>query len=164
MTEHTELHKNFRHCKAKYFAVIGLVFLGWGSLNTSGFCFNEMRYIPDQEFFARYLESTQILLRPDIIQVRGRVNDPNVKSFVSFDNGFDYLQRHPDCCSYGPQMGVIAESDQSPRFYQRFLGSVWGLVAIHYHLEYVNGQGQPSEYQQFIQSWINSCGNVVRSY
>jgi hypothetical protein len=150
--------------KGKIFALIAVAFFAWGGLNTSGFCFSEMRYVPDKEFFARYLESTQILLKPQLIQVRSRTGDPSVKSYVSFENGRDYLQKYPDCCSYGPQAGVTPDSDYPPSFSQVFFGQAWGLAAIHYHLQYVNGAGQTKEYQSFFQHWANPCGYAVRRY
>jgi hypothetical protein len=150
--------------KKRIFVLIAVAFFAWGGLNTSGFCFSEMRYVPDKEFFARYLESTRILLNPDLLQVQGLTSDPSVKSYDSFDKGIDYLQKYPDCCSYGPQAGVTPDSDYPLSLSQSFFGRAWGLAAIHYHLQYVNGAGQAKEYQSFLQGWATSCGHAVKRY
>ena len=150
--------------KRKILASIAVAFFAWGGLNTTGFCFSEMRYVPDKEFFARYLESTRILLQPQLIEVRGRTGDPSVKSYDSFEKGSDYIQKYPDCCSYGPQAGVTPDSEYPPSFSQSFFGQAWGLAAIHYHLQYVNGAGQTKEYQSFLQGWATSCGHAVKRY
>ena len=139
-------------------------FLGWGTLNTTGFCFSEMRYVPDQEFFARYLEAQGTFVHVELYQIKNWTNDPSIKSIETYKDGFDYLQKHPDCCSYGPQKGVTAESARSPQFYQRFLGSVWGLIAVHHHVKYVDGVGQTKEFQSFTQGWVDPCGYRVWTY
>jgi hypothetical protein len=150
--------------KKRIFALIAVAFFTWGGLNTTGFCFSEMRYVPDKEFFARYLESTSIWLQPQLIQVRGFTGDPNVKSFERFERGSDYVQKYPDCCSYGAQVGVLPDSDYPPSFLKRFFGLTWGLVALHYRLQYVNGAGEPKEHQWFGQGWVDSCGHRVWHY
>ena len=99
--------------KGKFFALIAVAFFGWGELNTTGFCFSEMRYVPDKEFFARYLESTVFYVHPQLYQVRSWSNDPGVKSFTVYRDGIDFLAKNPDHCSYGPQQGVTPESDNS---------------------------------------------------
>jgi hypothetical protein len=152
------------HCLKFLVVIAAVTFDVWGGLNVTGFCFSEMRYVPDKEFFARYLESAGIYLRHDLNQVRGLTGDPNVKSFESFEKGSDYLQKYPDCCSHGPQVGIIPDSDYPPSFFQRFFGLVWGLAAIRYHLEYVNGASQTTEYQSFTQGWATSCGYSVRRH
>jgi hypothetical protein len=152
------------HCLKFLVVIAAVTFDVWGGLNVTGFCFSEMRYVPDKEFFARYLESTRIWLQPDLNQVRGHTGDPTVKSFESFGTGSDYLQKYPDCCSYGPQVGVTPDSDQPPSLIQRFFGQAWGLAALHYRLQYVNGAGQTKEYQWFAQGWVTSCGHHVWRY
>jgi hypothetical protein len=111
--------------KKRIFALIAVAFFAWGGLNTSGFCFSEMRYVPDKEFFARYLESTVFYVHPQLYQVEDWTNDPDIKSFTEYRDGNDFLAKNPDCCSYGPQQGVSPESDLSrPTIFQRFFGLV----------------------------------------
>jgi hypothetical protein len=109
--------------KKRIFALIAVAFFAWGGLNTTGFCFSEMRYVPDKEFFARYLESTVFYVHPQLYQVEDWTNDPDIKSFTEYRDGNDFLAKNPDCCSYGPQQGVSPESDLSrPTIFQRFFG------------------------------------------
>ena len=115
-------------------------------------------------FFARFLETRGAFVPPQLSQIRRWSNDPNIKKISSYKTGAEYLEKNPDCCSYGPQKGVTAESARYPRFYQRFLGSVWGLVAVRYNVPYVNGADQIKQFQSFTQGWVNPCGYSVWDY
>ena len=139
-------------------------FLGWGTLNTTGFCFSEMRYVPDQEFFARFLESNEFFLHPEVWQIRNATNDPTVVSVLTYKDGADYLNKNPDCCSYGPQRGTFPESDPPVKFLQQFLGIAWGDVALHYRIKYLDKAGVQKEYKYFPQYWADSCGKQVHSF
>jgi hypothetical protein len=150
--------------KKRIFALIAVAFFAWGGLNTTGFCFSEMRYVPEMEFFARYLESAAYV-HPQLYQVKVWTKDPGVKSFTSYRDGNDYIAKNPDCCSYGPQQGVTPESNLSgPSFSQMFFGLVWGSVAVHDKLLYVDSAGKPKENASFVQHWVSPCGYFVKSY
>jgi hypothetical protein len=146
------------------FGVAAAAFLAWGGLNTSGFCFAEMRYVPDNELFARYLESNSVWLQPQLIQVQSSTGDPTVESYETFKSGMEYIQKYPDCCSYGPKPGVLPDSDYPPTIFQQFFGQVWGLVALRYRLQYVDGSGKTKTHQWFGEGWADSCGRRVWHY
>jgi hypothetical protein len=152
------------HCLKFLVVIAAVTFDVWGGLNISGFCFSEMRYVPDKEFFARYLESAAYV-HPHLYQVRNLTNEPGVRSFTDYRDGNDFLIKNPDCCSYGPQQGVNPDSNLSgPSFLQRFFGLVWGSVAVHNQLHYVDSAGNPKVHVSFFQHWVSPCGYFVKSY
>ena len=121
--------------------------------------------MPDIEFFARYLESSQVYIQPGLNSVRTWTGDPDVVSFTNYRDGADFIARNPDCCSYGPQAGVSAESDLSgPSLLQMFFGLVWGTVAVRERLYYMNSSGKSKVLETFFQKWVSPCGNFVKSY
>jgi hypothetical protein len=140
-----------------------ILFVVWGALNTSGFCFAELRYIPREEFFEKFLESKTLDLKPKVLQIRNWANDQTIQYTIPYKDAKDFMALNPECCDFGPAVGVLAESDRPPTFLQRFLGSAWGLVAVRFRYRYVDGQGQSKDLKFFTQFWADSCGTRIES-
>jgi hypothetical protein len=139
-------------------------FLAWGSLNSSGFCFSEMRYVPDEEFLVRFLDSAPQLYRPSDAQIGNATGDTKAVPLIRYKTGAEYIAAHPDCCMLGAQKGVGTESDHHPGNLRRFLGIAWGLVAVHSRWTYIDNKGQEQKIAFFDQSWADSCGRHVSRF
>ena len=144
---------------AALFAVGAAVAVAWGALNWTGFCFDEFRYLSDQEFFERFLESNPHFLKPELWEVQNEFNDKSIRAVVPYGDAKEYLALFPDCCGYGPQSGVSPDMEQTPpSLPRRLLGRAWTLVAIHLNQKYVDGSGKEQSLRQFVQWEANSCG------
>ena len=141
-----------------------MLFLSWGTLNLTGFCFDEMKYLSKDEFFTHYLDSEPGLLKPELWEVHNWLNDNTIKAVIPYSSGRAYIEENPDCCSYGSK-GVTPDSLHEPAsFFERFLGFVWGFAAVHHRTKYVDASGNQKQTDFHLQNWVTSCGQYVSYY
>ncbi|MEM8872195.1 MAG: hypothetical protein AAF848_10145 [Pseudomonadota bacterium] len=109
-----------------FFAVTAII-----SANFSGYCFEEHRYLSDEELINGALSRGSYIGSARLAFESGKIS--SVPSFGSKDA---FLEAFPDCCE------IVGEEHQKNRqpFWRKAVGDFRGYVSISYELDGVNDE------------------------
>ncbi|MEM7494514.1 MAG: hypothetical protein AAF296_14130 [Pseudomonadota bacterium] len=109
-----------------FFAVTAII-----SANISGYCFEEHRYLSDEELIHGALSRGPHISSARRAFERGKI--PHVPSFGSTDA---FYEAFPDCCE------IVGEEDQKNRqpFWRKAVGDFRGYVSISFELDGVKDE------------------------
>lgn len=135
-----------------------LIAIAWGGLNWTGFCFSEFRYLSDEEFFERFLESNPSFLKPELWQIQNQLNDKTIRAVNPYKDAREYMSLFPDCCKFGWQKGALSEISNNPSIKERILGGAPKRVAARINWRYVDEKGQSQMSSVYRIYASNNCG------
>ncbi len=149
-----------------------LIFIVYGSLNYSGFCFSELRYLPDKERISRAITE----INKGRYLERGVINSKTGKKEkilepVPYENVEAFLDANPDCCVLVPKDRKYGDDYPPPIFLDRIFGSCNYIIAVDYVYKYretpilENGEaGVSHERKEFVSDAIYSgnCGQLYK--
>lgn len=122
-----------------YFAAPLVVAWLHASLNYSGFCFKEMRYLSDREKFRIVFEALNFkkTLRVEAI---GKDNLRFFKPYkrIKYESFEQFMEMNPDCCK-------VANS---------------GKVVMNFTLRYLDENGDRRAQEVTVKGAIKNCGNI----
>lgn len=135
---------------------LAIVFM-YASLNYSGFCFDEMRYLSDEEIFRMTFDSlNQQKTFPIRTEEKGRQSYEQVK-YESFEQ---FMEMNPDCCAIDP--GGPYEFGYS-YFFDRITGFDSGRVlVINFTVRYLDENGEQKFQEVTIEDVLQNCGQIRR--
>ena len=150
----TEAHKH-RDRILKIFLFVGgvlLILSVYFSLNYSGFCFAEMRYLSDEEKIRAEFDFQNSRNRLPIKNFPG-IKYPKHIKYKSFD---EYIALYPECCSVNPG----GPYEVSPaKFLDRILGYNSGdVVVINFKVRYLNENGSLKTGEKRFENYSRNCG------
>lgn len=118
-----------------------LIFVVYGSLNYSGFCFRELRYLSDKEKIQKvvaeinkgifYSGATETITNPAIGEV-GSIWEP-----IPYESVEVFLKENPGCCTLFPENGNYADISPPPTLWQRIFGNVNYGVRMKFNAKYL---------------------------
>ncbi len=143
-------------------------FVFWGTMNTTGFCWREGRYLSDDQRFRNSIKS--FYLGPGYVQigdVERKSGDENIKRLLSYDDVTEFLRINPDCCTRG--VGDLDRYQRmghggvkKPPFLYQFLGFSWSVFAIRNKQFYIDKLGAKKFVTFEGEDWMNACGDRVQ--
>ncbi len=145
--------------------LISGAWLMWGSLNYSGYCFEQSAYLSNDaivrsaipfflDSYPPIISYTDIEKGPDGFTSRlFRKRPSNSIAYLSID---DFLQANPDCCKFstgGPE-------GDSPSAWQRFTGGNSGFVFVEYNVIFIGRDGarRTQKVSEFMP--VSNCGRI----
>ena len=136
---------------------LGILFIV-GSLNYSGFCWSEMRYLSDEEKFRMVFE--RVNSRKNI---RIKTKDKRMQSKryerVKYKNFDEFMEKNPDCCAIDPPNRGLPLRPPS------FVNLITGfdnaeIIVIDYTDRYIDENGDLKYKKSQITSVLKNCGEL----
>ena len=150
-----------RNLKLLVLFVIGgtaVLAIGSMSLGYAGFCYDEGRFLSDDEHYNSAID--HLIRRPRVL-VREEVDGKLIKKDydkVRYEDADEFLRRNPDCCRIVPGGG----DDYIPvTFWRRMTGLAYKVVLVEY-AERIRDEGRVREVSLRRQITTNQCGDVLR--
>ncbi len=138
-----------------FFGLPLILFSIYASLNYSGFCFDEMRYLSDEEKIRTVFEMRN---QQDTIYVKTEDRGWQRYEQVKYESFEQFMKMNPNCCALDP--GGPYELPP-PDFIDRITGYNSGeVMARKYTLYYLdeNDRQIPKKYNTL--SFISNCGRI----
>ena len=150
-----------------------VLFLIYGALNYSGFCFKEMRYLSDEEKIRIAVAKVNKMGGWRHLKELGWPSN-RYKKIIPYESVDAFLQENPDCCTIVPYAGFEHVTDEPvpPSFWERFFGIYNSAVRIQYTRRYIEGpldknkkMGPGEKHEEFLigDYHIDNCGEGTRS-
>ena len=132
-------------------AVISLIAF---TLNYSGFCFKEMRYLSDREQMESLFNIWNRSSFSKSIRIDGEYQVLKQKNkYTSFD---EFLAKHPDCCEIDPEGGYDTDP---PNFINRITGYDSGTrILIEFNQELIEPNGNIITREVQLVDRLQNCG------
>ena len=145
-----------------YFAVPLVVALLHASLNYSGFCFREMRYLSDEEKFRIVFEmfnSRKTITIRTVIEERTQFNDREQIKYESFEQ---FIQSNPDCCAIVPgKPRNTPWETPSSYFWDRITGYNSGeVIVMTFIARYLDENGDRTSEEVTTKTVLKNCGKI----
>jgi hypothetical protein len=138
-------------------ALLVLMF-SWGTLNWTGFCFSEYRYLSDQEFLERFLDSNPNILKPELSVVQNQLNDKSIRAITPYKNANEYLELYPTCCQLGSNKRARSEISWDSSIFQRLLNLFSQRVSYRLYWRIHDGTGVSRLTDLYYTGEANNCG------
>jgi hypothetical protein len=146
-------------------------FVVYGSLNYSGFCFKELRYLTNEEQILRAITEVSVgrCEGGALINAETRKVDL-IRKPMPYESVDAFLKKNPDCCMLIPKNGIYGDEYTPPSFWDRVFGYYNHVVTVKYVQKYFEipvaqngekGVGQVRE--KYIEGGVYS-GNCGQSY
>lgn len=128
---------------------LGIILSVFFTLNYSGFCFKEFRYLSDRELMeslfniwnSSYLDNVNF----EILERKNR--------YANFD---EFLAKHPDCCEIDPEGGY---DTGPPNFIDRITGYDSGRrILFEFNEQYIDSDGNIRTEEIQIVDRLQNCG------
>ncbi len=116
------------------------IFIVYGFLNYSGFCFKEMRYISDEEKIRNAIAVVNKIGGATYI---GKDGFPDkYREIIPYEDVDDFLDKNPKCCEIIPYIGFDSLTDDPypPSFWDRVFDNYNLAVRIRFKRVYVEGR------------------------
>jgi hypothetical protein len=130
--------------------VLCLVLLILASLNYSGFCFKEMRYLSDSEkvkIVFNYQNSREFLPL-----------ERSLPKHIRYESFEQYLRLYPNCCTVGSD-GFYDVPPSS--FIDRILGyDSRDIVVINFNVRYLDKFGHQQVEKAQFENVLTNCGDI----
>lgn len=104
--------------------------LAYWSLNLSGFCFSQLRYLSDEQKIRMAIERlTSVNPSPELRpRTRGVVLSDKKYSHYrqvlrTYDSVEDFMQKNPNCCALVPKQESFSEDFIYPTFWDKITGA-----------------------------------------
>ena len=145
-----------RGCLFQSLLFIGIPLAGlmaYFGLNYSGFCFDQMRYLTDEEkirsVFDYQNKRTDLLYRVHI--------DPNNNKYIPYKSFDEYIALYPECCSVNPG-GLFYEVPPA-----KFLDRIFGydsrdIVVTEFQVRYLDENGSLKTAEIRFNNYMANCG------
>ena len=137
------------------FVLLLSIFLISASLNYSGFCFKEMRYLTNEEkirFVFDYQNSRDTMPIDTVNKETQYYKQIKYKSFEEF------IRSHPNCCQVNPGGGYDLPP---PEFLDRITGYNSGdVIVLNFEVRYLdeNNNGQSRKFK--FENALQNCGEI----
>jgi len=141
-----------------------LIFIVYGALNYSGFCFKELRYISNDEKIRGAIANMNSDHRWD-----GYINALNrgggYMKYIPYDNIDAFLKENPNCCTVD-HSGFA--DDGAPSFWERVFGSYNYSIKMKYIQKFIEGpldenkkEGAGKKREHLFEGWFTAgnCGD-----
>ncbi len=145
-----------RGCLFQSLLFIGIPLAGlmaYFGLNYSGFCFDQMRYLTDEEkirsVFDTQNKRTDLLYRVHV--------DPNNNKYIPYKGFDEYIALYPECCSVNPG-GLFYEVPPA-----KFLDRIFGydsrdIVVTKFQVRYLDENGSLKTAETRFDNYMANCG------
>ncbi len=141
-------------CSAVLAVPLGILFI-YASLNISGFCFDKMRYLSDEEKFRILFEAVN---QRDTIPIETENRGTQYYKQVKYKSFEQFMESNPDCCAIDP--GGPYELPP-PRFFDRITGFHSGEVIVReYTLHYFDENGEQRSQKFKTERVLQNCGSL----
>ncbi len=138
-----------------------IVLLSLGTLNYSGMCISERRYLTDQEKFRKFV-SHVIRNVPGRGYVENNTGDRNIQKVIPYRTADEFFKTNPNCCEFGPTAGNGIEPMPAPSLVDRALGKATDVIVRRYLIRYIDAHGHQKSFEVGGQTWADSCGRYVK--
>lgn len=135
--------------------VLLLLLVMLGSLNYSGMCIPEGRWLSDKEKIRRVVNNLIINGR-DVVPVETKDGAKYYKQ-IKYENEKDFFLANPDCC----RSGLTLMGDYfPPQLIDRITGVYGDKVELNYNLIYIDDSGHERSQHQTSQIITSNCANL----
>lgn len=136
--------------KLSFFKILMLIFVVYGILNYSGFCFKEMRYISDEEKVRNAISASHII-RKNVDDDDWKPHDYTLeyfdehhkayrvktyRKFIPYEDIDTFFRENPNCCIMNKPSG----EDEPPSAWEKIFGTCNYIVNINYVEKYIEKQ------------------------
>ena len=155
---------------------------GTAGLNYSGYCFDQARYLSDDELIASGIAGVLahysfIRFVPEEMPSLGRPAPSNQKNFrgsdakgieiaqeqlIPYRNAEEFLAVNPGCCNFG-RRGMYGETDDTPLLW-KVTGYSAGFFNARYQIRYRDAAGQAQSRWTGITFHYTNCGRGTQYY
>lgn len=142
--------------------LIGIALTGIGAvltLNYTGFCVSEFRYVPDAEKIRRVVSG---LIRGGVTRgfadKDGQLVEIGSVTTLPYANVEEFFAVNEDCCQMGP---VVGEGYYPPTFARRLAGVLSDIVSVRYLKRTQDEAGIVTAEEVLEQFSVGPCGRVV---
>ncbi len=149
--------KNFLDCCI--FLAVPLSFIvGCASLNYSGFCFDKMRYLSDEEKFRILFEAGN---NRETVPIKTVIKEAiHFKSYerIKYEGFEQFMESNPNCCAIDPG----GPYDVAPsNFWDRIAGYDSGEVIVFtYIVHYIDENGERKSQKIKTENVLQNCGRA----
>jgi len=153
--------------------IVGLPVTVWGTMNATGFCWDEGRYLDNDEFIRKIVQVSVIegRIRKRDLSIaaynQGYVPRDNVKEVLSYSSVDEFLQKNIDCCKYISEsigvrkLRVGAHTIRDLPVHYKILGTAWSAIGLYFDQPYLSKDGKKMMVKYGMIVWGNSCGQRV---
>jgi hypothetical protein len=154
MQEVKMILKKILDCGLFFGGPLAVIFM-YASLNYSGFCFDKMRYLGQEEKFRILFEIANQL---DTISVKTEDRGLQDYKTVKYENFEQFMETNPGCCAIEP--GGPYELPP-PRFFDRITGYHSGeVIVIKYTFDYLDENDRKILKKYRDEIVLQNCGRV----
>lgn len=151
--------------KAAIFALVTGGWLTWGSMNYSGYCFEQSKYLSNEERIRSVIEE---LLEdyPPITQYSetgigpGGVTTSLFRKMpanpIPYSGVDEFLKENPACCELRP----YGTEGYAPSAWERFTGGTSGFVFFEYSVKFIDRYGAHRSEKINESMPVSNCGRV----
>ncbi len=139
----------------KNFLLVLILLLGGipASLNYSGFCIAEGRYLSDEEKIEKVINSNLIPYSEYIFDVN---NLKKSNPIERYKNVQEFLEKNPNCCF----MDIKQAADAGPpSFWSRIFNTYTNVIVANYHEWFIDKNSNPNPKPKQRLFFIDNCGN-----
>lgn len=136
-----------------------VLLIAFPSLNYSGMCISQMRWLSDEERFRLVIE--QVINR-DVIPIMSENHKTKHVKQIKYESIDDLLEQNPDCCKINPDGG----SDlATPSFVDRIIGFNLGkLVGVDYKVKYLDENRKEQFALRKLRTFQKNFGNTAEYF
>ncbi len=139
-------------------AVSLTIIVGCASLNYSGFCFDEMRYLSDEEKFRILFEAGN---QRDTVPIRTVTKNAihfNAYERIKYEDFKQFVEMNPNCCAINPG----GPYDTAPsNFWDRITGYDSGeVIVITSIVHYIDENGERKSQKIKTEDVLQNCGRA----
>ena len=127
------------------------------SLNYSGFCFDQMRYLSNEEKIRLVFEHQNDGTTIRIVDANNRMHKYEKIRYSNFE---EFVQENPNCCRINPGGSYDIPPD---RFSERITGFNSGdLIVLNFKIRYWDEKG--NQHSKTVESLnrLRNCGKIYR--
>jgi hypothetical protein len=140
-----------RHPIATFFLML---FLLPASLNYSGMCLAEGRWLSNDEKIRKVVE---VINSPGRVFIEDKNNNTQPYQLIPYKSVDDFLEKNPDCC----EVGMSLRGDYfPPTFVDRITGVYGDKLRINYTIHFFNPPQKAQSQQQNFIAIIGNCGDL----
>jgi hypothetical protein len=133
------------------------------SLNYSGMCISQKRWLDEKEFEQAIAE--KYFWQANSYNSHRGSNFPEK---ISFSNGYpvkdgkEFLEKFPDCCKLGRRPLGVGDGLWRPsyRFIYKMIGAYYDSSVVVFEADYTSEQGTKTRKLMTFQSAVNNCGEA----
>jgi hypothetical protein len=152
-----------------FWSVAGLLALGLtipASLNATGFCWKERRYLSDEQLIHAFADNKAKNLRlpssrlEAIIASNTDEANPTVSAVVEYKSGDDFLAANPNFCIVGRDVEGVNEPLLNPGWRPRLWGYAHNIVTSTFSIMYFDDSGTEKRFSTKTNDWVDACGRI----